>query len=63
MSRAQKLDLIWKATPSDYKGIAGDRWGEHQGKRSIMVLREGVTTLVLLEDLTDAEINERLPKN
>lgn len=67
MTREEKLEAIWSATHADFKGIAGetnvDAWPpEHHGKRTILtyVAGEG-TTLKLLEDLTDAEIDSRMP--
>lgn len=67
MSRAQQLDAIWSRTHSAFRGIAGQlnpmAWlKEHRGKRSILVYVSGLgTVLKLLEDLTDAEIQEKLP--
>lgn len=55
MTREQKLTAIWKTTHKDYKGHLN-------GERSIMVYRNG-TCIVLLKDLTDAEIADRLPKS
>ena len=67
MTREEKLEAIWNATHPDFKGIAGganpDAWPvEHHGKRTILVDggRHG-TTLKLLEDLSDDEINSRMP--
>jgi hypothetical protein len=54
MTREQKLKIVWKHTHRDYKGML-------DGQRSIMVYRQG-TCLVLLKDLTDAEIEERIPR-
>jgi hypothetical protein len=54
MTRDQKLKLVWRHTHRDYKGGVGDQ-------RSIMVYRQG-TCLVLLKDLTDEEIEARLPR-
>jgi hypothetical protein len=54
VTREQKLKLVWKHTHRDYKGML-------EGQRSIMVYRQG-TCLVLLKDLTDAEIEERIPR-
>jgi hypothetical protein len=52
--RDKKLAIVWKHTHRDYKG-------KLNGERSIMVYREG-TCLVLLKDLTDAEIEARIPR-
>lgn len=46
-----KLDAIWKHTHRDYKG-------ECDGVRSILICRNG-TTSVPLENLTDSEIEQR----
>lgn len=54
MTREQKLKAVYKATHKDYKGTMN-------GIKTIMVYRQG-TCLVALENLTDNEINERLPK-
>lgn len=48
-----QYDMIWRATHRDYKGLDAD------GLRSIMVYRNG-TTIVALEDLTNAEFNDAL---
>ena len=67
MTRDEKLEAIWSATPADYRGIAGeanpDSWPpEHQRKRTILIYVAGQgTTLKLLEDLTDEEIDSRMP--
>ncbi|CAM5767138.1 hypothetical protein [Bosea minatitlanensis] len=55
MDRKKQLDAVWAATHRDYKGRI-------EGRRTIMVNRRG-TCLVYLEDLTDQEIAERLPKD
>lgn len=67
MTRDEKLELIWSRASPDYKGIAGasnpDAWPtEQHGKRTILVFEPGAgTVLKLLEDLTDQEIEEKLP--
>lgn len=53
LTRAEKLRLIYRWTHSDFKGRI-------DGEPSILVLR-GSTTLVMLKDLTDAEIADKLP--
>lgn len=53
VTRAEKLAAIWKDTHADFRGHL-------EGQRSIMVYRNG-TCLVLLNDLTDAEIADKLP--
>jgi len=55
MTREQKLQLVWSKTHSDFKGTYEDR-------RAIMVCRNGATVLSFLDELTDAEIDARLPK-
>lgn len=66
MTREEMLEAIWANTPPDYRGIAGEAnpnaWPpEHRGKRTILVNGGGLGTLLkLLEQLTDAEIEERL---
>ena len=67
MTREEKLETIWFATHADFRGIAGeanpDAWPpEHHGKRTILVYTVGQgTTLKFLEDLTDDEIDSRMP--
>lgn len=67
LSRDEALDLIWKRTHDDFRGIAGEfdpeAWpAEHRGKRTILAHEPGVgTVLKLLEDLTDDKIADRLP--
>lgn len=66
MTRDEKLEAIWTLTPDDYKGVAGalnpSAWPpEHRGKRTILVNGGGLGTILkLLDDLTDAEIDEKL---
>lgn len=54
MTRERKLNLIYKHTHRDYKGHL-------EGFKAILILREGATTLARLIDLTDAEIEAKLP--
>ena len=54
MTKEKELALIYRHTHRDYKGKIG-------GCGSILVLRDGGTTLVMMTDLTDAEIASRLP--
>lgn len=67
MTREEKLEAIWSATHADFKGIAGetnpDAWPpEYRGKRTILTYVAGQgTTLKLLDDLTDEEIDSRMP--
>lgn len=65
MTRGEKLEAIWTATHADFRGVAEanpDSWPpEHHGKRTILVYVAGQgTTLKLLEDLTDEEIDSRI---
>ena len=53
LTRADKLNLIYRHTHRDYKGGKGPA-------RSILVLR-GAATSVPITDLTDAEIEDKLP--
>ncbi|CAG9229846.1 hypothetical protein PSP6_540001 [Paraburkholderia tropica] len=61
LTRAQKLTLIYRHTHSDFKGKAGPVWGEHAGKKTIMVNINGAAALSLLDDLTDEQIADKLP--
>lgn len=63
MTREEKLEAIWSATPVDFRSIAGEAWPpEHHGKRAMLTYVAGKgTTLKLLEDLTDEEIDSRMP--
>jgi hypothetical protein len=54
--RFAELAVVWGATPKDYRG-------KIDGKKAILVLRDGATCLVPLTDLTDKEITRRIPKN
>ncbi len=54
MDRKQKLALVWKGMHKDYKG-------KIDGEKTVLVYRNG-TTLIRLDDMTDKEINDRLPK-
>jgi hypothetical protein len=49
----ETLDKVWKRKPKDYKGITN-------GKRSIMILRDGATRIVPLDELTPEEIEREL---
>jgi len=51
-----QLDLIYRNTHSDYKGVFSN------GVRMILVCR-GSTCLVPLEELTSEEVAKRLPKS
>jgi len=63
MTYEERLEHIWSATHDDYRGFAGERWlPEHRGKRTLLVYgRGGGTILKLLENLTDDEIQAKLP--
>lgn len=54
MTREQKLKAVYRHTHPDFKG-------EIDGIKTIMVFRNG-SCLVALDDLTDKEIADRLPK-
>lgn len=55
--RDKKLKSIWAKTHKDFRGtLSGD------GKKTILINRDGKTTLVPLDQLTDKEIEDRLPK-
>jgi hypothetical protein len=49
MTREQKLKAVWRNTHRDFKGII-------DGKKYVLVLREGGTQAVQLDQLTDAEL-------
>ena len=55
MNRAQALNMIYRLTPKDYKGTAAD------GARSLMLRAAEGGGLCLLDNLTDAQILDRLP--
>lgn len=61
MDRKAKLALIYRWTHSDYKGRAGEQWGEADRGKPTLLVNRGGTCLVLLENLTDEEINNKLP--
>lgn len=69
MTREEKLEAIWNATHADFKGAAGhanpDAWPlEHRGKRTILINGGDLGTILkLLEDLTDDEIDDMLPRS
>jgi hypothetical protein len=48
------LKAVWRNTHRDFRGVSN-------GVKTIMVYRQG-TCLVALADLTDEEIQARLPK-
>lgn len=66
MTREEKLEVIWNATHPDFKAIAGepdpDDWpAEHHGKRAVLAQGGPARILKLLEDLSDDEIDIRMP--
>lgn len=54
MTHSQKLDTIYAAAHSDFKGSFG-------ADRYLLVCRNGATVPVCLPNLTDTEIAARLP--
>lgn len=58
--RKKILDLIYRFTHADFKGVSGERWGSDKGYPSIVVNHNGATALILLRDLSDEQINSRL---
>lgn len=64
MTREEKLQAIWDATPADLQGGAGNanpEVADHRRKRAILVNASGQGTVVkLLEDLSDREVDELL---
>lgn len=67
MTREEKLEAIWAATPADLKGLAGGlnpaAWPPaDRGKRTLLIHAGGPGMIIkLLEDLSDVEIDELLP--
>jgi hypothetical protein len=55
LDRAAALKVIWSRTHRDFKGTFA-------GERTIMIMRNGGTTLVRLHDLTDDEIARLMPR-
>lgn len=64
MTHAERFEHIWSATHDEYRGYAGERWlPEYRGKRTVLVYgQRGGTTLKLLEELTEDEIQDKLPE-
>ncbi|CAN7702051.1 DUF1419 domain-containing protein (plasmid) [Aminobacter sp. NyZ550] len=63
MTHEERIEHIWSATHDEYRGYAGERWlPEFRGKRTVLVYgRHGGTMLKLLEELTEDEIQAKLP--
>tara|TARA_R110002020_G_scaffold468054_1_gene692036 strand:- start:4192 stop:4794 length:603 start_codon:yes stop_codon:yes gene_type:complete len=62
MTRKERIEHIWSATDNDYRGYAGaDFRPEHRGKCTVIVYGRPGTSFQLLEQLTDAQISEKLP--
>ena len=63
MTHGERLEHIWSATHDEYRGFAGDRWlPQFRGKRTVLVYgRRGGSVLKLLEELTEDEIQAKLP--
>lgn len=55
MSRARLEAAIWAATVREYRGRV-------DGKKAILVLVNGATTLAPLSSLTDEQIIKHLPR-
>lgn len=53
MNKKQQLQLIWRHTHPDFRGIIN-------GIPSVLTLRDGGTTLVGIDCLTDREIEAKL---
>jgi hypothetical protein len=50
----EAIDFIWQHAPKDYRGIASDAWGEHEGKKTLMYMdRDGSTVLGLIEQMDE----------
>lgn len=66
MTRAEKLEAIWSATPPERKGIAGDEDPEafpvdQLGRRAVLIDTEGQGLILKrLEGLSEAEIEDLL---
>ena len=64
MTRAERLEHVWSATHDEYRDYAGEHFlPELRGKRTIVVHGLGSSEVKLLEDLSDAEIADRLPEH
>lgn len=63
MTHEERLEHIWSATHDEYRGYAGERWlPEFRGQRTVLIYgRRGGTTLKLLSELTEEEIQAKLP--
>lgn len=63
MTHEERIEHIWSATHDEYRGYAGERWlPEFRGKRTILVYGcRGGTMLKLLEELSEDEIQAKLP--
>ena len=62
MTREERIEHIWSATQDDYRGYAGGAFRpEHRGKRTVILYGRSETNFQLLDDLTDAQIAEKLP--
>ena len=62
MTREERIEHIWSATQDDYRGYAGEAFRpEHRGKRTVILYGRSETSFQLLDDLTDAQIAEKLP--
>lgn len=51
-----KIDRVWYAVHSDFKMTI-------DGRRCVLVCKAGATVPAFLDDMTDAELDARLPKS
>lgn len=51
-----KFDRVWYATHSDFRMMI-------DGRQCILVCRQGATVPAFLDQMSDDEINARLPKS
>ena len=62
MTRAERVEHIWSATYDRYRGYAGEEFRpEHRGKRIVIIFSGRGSSFALLDQLTEAQISEKLP--
>ena len=62
MTRKERLEQIWSVTHDDYRGYAGaDLRPDLRCKRTVIVYGRLGKSFELLDNLTDAQISEKLP--